>query len=115
MTGRNKGPSYSDVLEKGPRIAPKDSCSFDKKIQLQRVDPEQAKGLQKGRPLDIRLRKVANVFSVVCVRPDNNKVLGSVAFAGVAKLIDCMKKDRRYEATIESISGAAVQVRIFDI
>lgn len=114
MVGKKKGPTYGEALDQGPRIRGGDSCSLDMTIQLQAVDPEQAKDLKIGRKLGISLRRHAGVKSVVCVRLDNNKHLGSVAFTGVDKLIACMEKGRQYEAELSAIKGAAVHVRIYD-
>lgn len=115
MTGKSGGTTYDEVLNSGPRIKPADSCSFDQVIQLQKVDPEQAKGLSKGRPLSIQTRIQNKVTSVICVRPDTKKYLGGVAFSDVERLISCMTKGRSYEAKIETIRETAVHVRIYDI
>jgi hypothetical protein len=115
MTGKSGGSTYDEVLNTGSRIKPADSCAFDQAIQLQRVDPEQAKGLSKGRPLSLETRRQNKVTSIVCVRPDNNKYVGSVAFSDVDRLISCIAKGRKYEAKIENIQATAVIVRIYDI
>jgi hypothetical protein len=115
MTGKSGGSTYDEVLNSGARIKPGDNCAFDYVVQLQRVDPAQAVGLSKGRPLSIETRKQNGVTSVVCVRPDNNKYLGGVAFSDVERLISCLARGRKYEAIIENIQGTAVIVRIYDI
>jgi hypothetical protein len=115
MTGKSGGSTYDEVLTSGSRIKPAGGCDFNQSVQLQRVDPEQAKGLSKGRPLSLETRRQNKVTSVVCVRPDNNRYLGSVAFSDVERLISCMAKGRKYEAKIENIEATAVIVRIYDI
>jgi hypothetical protein len=115
MVGKRKGTRYSDVLDAPRQGARKDACSLEITIQLQRVDPSQTKGLTLGRPLEVSLKREKNVKSVICVRPDNNKFLGSIAFSGVDKLIACLEKGRQYEAIVEAISGAAIHVKIIDV
>jgi hypothetical protein len=83
-------------------------------IQLQRVDPSQAKGLRSGQHLALRVHTQNSVTSLICIRDDNKKYLGSVAFSGVDKLIRCIQKKHKYNVTIQAISGNAIQIEITD-
>lgn len=114
MIGGDKSRSYGDVLNAERDTRSKDPCSFDEKIQLQRVDASQAKGLASGEHLALRVRHQNDVDSVICIRNDNKQYLGSVAFAGVDRLIDCLKKGQKYNVTIGLITGTAIQINIID-
>ena len=114
MIGGDKGRSYADVLNAERDTRSKDRCSFDEKIQLQRVDASQAKGLVPGEHVALRVRRQNNVDSVICVKNDSKKYLGSVAFAGVDRLIGCLNKGRKYNVTIDVIAGTAIQIQIID-
>jgi hypothetical protein len=114
MTGRNRDRTYADALNAEQERKSGDPCSFDEVIQLQRVDPSQSKGLQRGQHLAFRLRAQNDVTSLICVRHDNKKYLGSVAFSNVDKLIQCIKKNRKYNVTVDAVTGTAVQVKIID-
>jgi hypothetical protein len=115
MTGKNKGSTYDEALNATPRTGGKNKCALDKLVQLQRVDPGAAKGLNKGRHLIIKLHREAAVRSVVCLRPDTGKYVGAIAYSGVATLIECLEGGQQYEGTVKTIEGAAVHVRINDI
>lgn len=92
-----------------------DPCSISTSLNLTAVEPGNLAGLAVGRKLLINLRHRDKVPSVVCERPDTKKYIGAVAFAGVGAMIDCLQKGRRYEATLEKISGSAVQISIENI
>jgi hypothetical protein len=114
MTGRDRDRTYADALNAEQKGKTDDPCSFNEVIQLQRVDPPQVKGLRRGELLALRVRTQNNVTSLICIRIDNKKYLGSVAFSNVGKLIQCIKKGRKYNIVVDAVAGTAVQIEIND-
>jgi hypothetical protein len=114
MTGKKKGKTYGEVLDLPPRQKSKDKCGFDQTIQLQRVNPANIATLRKGSKVTIDMKREGTVPSIVCGRLDSTKIIGSVAFAGVERLIKCIKEGRTYEGEIVMIDGTAIHVRIYD-
>jgi hypothetical protein len=123
MVGRRGGDTYPKTKSKqsksggvgGSGSASNDPCAIHKSIPLQAVELDHLKGLRPGRKLVIERRTVKGARSVVCVRGDTNKIIGSIAFTGTAKLLKCMDEGHRYEGTLESIDGASVVVLVENI
>ena len=72
-----------------------------------------ARSVARGDVFDVRLVEEENLEAVVCSRPVERDVVGSLAaFEGLTKLIDCMRRGNRYAADALSVSRTSCKVRV---
>lgn len=72
-----------------------------------------ARYVVRGDVLDVDLVEEGNLEAVVCSRPTERDVVGSLAaFERLAKLIDCMRRGNRYAADAIAVSRTGCKVRV---
>lgn len=101
--GPTKGPG-----DGGPPQAP-DPCNITETTNVNSPDPAIVATLAAGEVLDVVLDQGPPVR--VLVRK-GTRTLGSITSSQMRQLIDCLRNQRRYSATVLTIRGGMVQVRI---
>jgi hypothetical protein len=92
----------------GPPQAP-DPCIITETTNVNSPDPAIVTTLVVGEVLDVVLDQGPPVR--VLVRKGTG-TLGSITSSHMRQLIDCLRNQRRYSATVLTVRGGMVQVRI---
>jgi hypothetical protein len=90
-----------------------DRCDLEYNLDLSAVQIRLLRTLTIGSILDLDLVEADKFEAVVCKRPVERDVVGTLAaFEGLAELIDCMRRGNRYLARITQINGATCTVHV---
>ena len=89
----------------------KDVCDISREVALQATNPAVISKLKKGDELLVRVLNAGSQASVVCENAEGRRA-GSVVYAGVKTLIDCIEQGNNYIATVLTVDGGYCQVRI---
>lgn len=105
-----RAPIDKPSAKKGGEAA--DDCDLVFEVDLVSVRPP-AGQVSDGTTLDVDLVEEGNLEAVVCRRPVERDVVGTLAaFEGLAKLIDCIRRGHRYGAVVVRISRTSCTVRV---
>jgi hypothetical protein len=115
MSGNGKPSGRRAPIDKPPAKkggeAP-DDCDLVFEVDLVSVRPPAAQ-VAVGAVLEVDLVEEGNLEAVVCKRPIERDVVGTLAaFEGLATLIDCMRRGHRYTADVVRISRTSCTVRV---
>jgi hypothetical protein len=109
--GRDKDPAIRTERSRGDGSG--DRCDLDFSVDLSAVDIVLLRTLATGAVLIVDLIEIDNLEAVVCRRPAERDVVGTLAaFEGLADLIDCMRRGNKYSARITRLSGATCTVHV---
>ena len=101
--------SGSNERDTGPIYEPTLRCeTINFTTDVNSPQPDALIGLKVDAILDIEL----NNHVVVVVRRDNRKILGSINWTNVLKLIECLEQGYKYVAVVRLIQGGLVKVAI---
>lgn len=88
------------------------ACDLKFEVDLTSVRPL-FRQLTVGAVLNVELAEDNNLESVVCKRPIEGDVVGSLAaFEGLSQLIDCIRRGHQYVADVMRIVRATCTVRV---
>lgn len=77
---------------------------------LQSPNPDVLVNIRKDDELELQLRAVGNRHGVMVLK--DGAVAGSLVFASLQKLVECMQSGYQYVAQVITISGPACRLRI---
>lgn len=99
--------------QRAKEVNPGDNCDLEYDLDLSAVQIGVLRGLTVGSILDVELVEADQLEAVVCKRPVERDVIGTLAaFEGLAELIDCIRRGNKYLAKIMRIHGATCTVHV---
>jgi hypothetical protein len=116
MSGKSKpkGPSApaDPPKAKGGGGDASDDCDLIFEVDLVSLRPA-SQYVARGDVLDIGLVEDNNLEAVVCSRPVERDVVGSLAaFEGLTRLMDCIRRGNRYVADAIAVSRTSCRVKV---
>ena len=93
----------------GGSTPPNDPCALSEVTNVNSPDPKVVPTIKTGEYLDVVLD--AGPPARILVRKGSD-VLGSITSSQMRQLIECLQNGRRYKATVLTVRGGMVQVRI---
>jgi invasion protein IalB len=115
MSGSSKpssrrAPIDKSAANKGGTSA--DDCDLVFEVDLVSLRPPAAQ-IADGAVLNVDLVEQGNLEAVVCKRPIEQDVVGTLAaFEGLAELIDCIRRGNAYTAVVIRNSRTSCRVRV---
>ena len=103
------GPDLGGGGGAGGTRTPCDQIRFD--TTLASPDPAAIQSLSLNQVLMVRLEPQAGGATAIAAVTAAGVIVGAIV-ARVAELLPCLQRDFRYTATILSVAGGAVRVRI---
>jgi len=89
--------------------APKDCRGISFVTDVNSPQEDQLAGLNVGQKLDV----ILSDGRVVLNRQDSGRLLGSVNWSFISRLIECLEGGFEYEATVRDVQGGLVKVHVF--
>lgn len=115
MSGKSnpEPPSSESGNKQRKRSQADDRCDLVFDVDLSAVQPEPLKMLQRGSVLDVALIEQGNFDAVVCRRPIERDIIGSLAaFEGLDELINCIRGGNVYAAAVTQIGASNCRVHV---
>jgi hypothetical protein len=89
-----------------------DDCDLAFEVNLVSLRPA-SRYVARGDVLDVGLVEDNNLEAVVCTRPVERDVVGSLAaFEGLTKLMDCIRRGNGYVANAIAVSRTSCRVKV---
>jgi hypothetical protein len=98
------GGDYTPVSHDGPC----DKLSAE--TALQSANPDVVASLEVGERLELRLLDQAGRQTVLVMQDET--VAGSLVFAGLQRLIECLLEGKEFEAEVVAIAGPVCRLRV---
>jgi hypothetical protein len=116
MSGKSKpqGPPVpaDPPKAKGGEGKATDDCDLTFEVDLVSLRPA-FRYVARGDVLDVGLVEEQNLEAVVCTRPVERDVVGSLAaFEGLTKLMDCIRRGNGYVADAIAVSRTSCRVKV---
>jgi hypothetical protein len=116
MSGKSKPrdpPTAADPPKaKGGEVEVSDDCDLAFEVNLVSLRPA-SRYVTRGAVLDVGLFENNNLEAVVCTRPVERDVVGSLAaFEGLTKLMDCIRRGNGYVADAIAVSRTSCKVKV---
>jgi hypothetical protein len=89
-----------------------DRCNIKIQLPLSATVPTNIKKISVGTILDVALRRSRDTDSVIAVIPAGRAYVGTIAYADVDELIDCINEGFEYQATVLNLSATSVKVLV---
>jgi hypothetical protein len=89
-----------------------DPCERTLQTHLSNVRPSAAGGLRVGSQLTVEVEETGGRRTLVCKRPSNDALVGTVLSRGASTMIGCISRGYHYTATITEMDLGLVEVLI---
>ena len=116
MSGKSKPkgpPAAADPPKaRSGRVEASDDCDLAFEVDLVSLRPA-SRYVARGAVLDVGLVEDNNLEAVVCTRPVERDVVGSLAaFEGLTRLMDCIRRGNGYVADAIVVSRTSCRVKV---
>lgn len=89
-----------------------DRCNITVQVPLSATDPTNLKKISVGDELAVELRNSRGIDSVVALAPTDQSYVGTIAYADVDELIDCINEGFEYQAKVLHLSPTSAKVLV---